>query len=370
MKDRLLCPLLGLTLALSGCSPSAPPSPPASPSPLADNLAPRLASGAISQAEKGDPAHAQAFVLLANTSQTPKVVEGALEGMSLTYSNFPKSGQKRRIDDAYVATVLKQLTSSDKVIRHWAIQCAAMSQTGDSNVKLRQALQVVAARDPEIVARAEAVDALSLGDSWPTEESVVKTISEATKDEPVVASLALFHLKERAREVVGLQALTATLQALLGSPDPGVRGRAARLLVEGTAEGEKASRAKLLEPLLADPHPFVRSEAALALGHLGYLPSAARILPLLEDHAVSSYELSYKNLLGEESRLPHQASPLNRVDDAALTALQQLSQGLPRAPFSYGTLNPNDLEASLDKEVQRAQAWFDRNKKALSAPKP
>lgn len=169
---------------------------------------------------------------------------------------------------------------------------------------------------------------------------------------------------------MGLGTLRPTLQALLNSPDPGVRGRAARLLVEGTTQGEKASRAKILEPLLADPHPFVRSEAALALGQLGYLPVAARILPLLEDNASSSYDLNYKNLLGEESRLTHQASPLNRVDDAALLTLQQLSSKLPKARFSYGAVDPNDLEGSIDKEAQRAQAWFDANRKALSAPTP
>lgn len=377
MTRRLLPALLGLALAVCGCGrPAGPSSPPlsssSSPSPsagsLADSLEPRLAAGAISQAEKGNADYAEAFVLLANTGQTPKVVEGALEGMSLTYSNFSKSGEKRPIDDAYVATVLKQLLSPDKVVRHWAIQCAALAQTGEANVRLGQALQVLAERDEEAVARAEAVDALALDDSWPEDQEIVRTFRAAAQDEPVVASLALFHLRERARELGDPDAFLPALTKLLGSSDPGVRGRAARLLVEGATEAEKAVRAAALEPLLTDPHPFVRSQAALALGDLGYLPSAARLLPLLEDHAGSGYELSYKNLLGEESRLPHQASPLGRVDDAALLALQQLSSALPKARFSYGAVDPNDLEDAIDKQAQRAQAWFDANKKALSAP--
>ncbi|MFA5505580.1 MAG: HEAT repeat domain-containing protein [Vulcanimicrobiota bacterium] len=385
-----------LAFALAGCTQTPPDPTAATPTPVASTvavtatatpistpeqatfsaeieaqataLAPKLLDSSSASAELRKQENGPAFVYLASSSDDPALLAVALQGMKETYSTFAGSKDKNPVDETYIAALLRNLDHSEKPVLYWALKAAQTTQLRDADYpQVAAKLNEIARNHSEIGARLEAIESLtSGGGEWNKSEDTLKTMAEALKAEPALASTAMFRM---AHKSLGYQSeLQPVLVSLLDHQDPGVRGRALSLVLVNVPEAEKQGLVEKVQGLLSDPHPFVRSQAASALAAArNNLQSVPKLMPLLADQAKNTYDISYPNLLGQTSRVHHDGSAWSRVDDATLNSLQRISGSMGQdKKFDYGKVNPKTSAEDIAREVTRAKEWFEKNKAEFS----
>lgn len=169
--------------------------------------------------------------------------------------------------------------------------------------------------------------------------------------------------------------------------DPGVRGRALRLLASrarrrvpawpprGAGWGPQNGVAiltsldqpayvpvSLWDATLArawaarvDPHPYVRAEACEALARLGYIQAIHGLMQLVDDQQSSQYELEGFTLEdGKLGKLRHEIPGRSFVSESALHAIQTLSAGQLRLE----PIDPTQPAVSARTNLQRVRSWY------------
>jgi hypothetical protein len=401
MKKVFLGGVLAVALWCNGCapkadSPSASSSPssagtgvPASPNAVAPpgagesvsfseevkaqaaSLQPQLQDSSALYKVTGVKENGPAFVYLASTSEDPKIAAAAFQGMSETYTTYEKSTDKNQVDAAYLAALRKGLASTDKPTLYWALKAAATTQRDDAqDAEITKILNDIARNHAELGARYEALQALSTGSRWQQNEETAETFLQALSKEPLLASLALFRWDGKAGFSSKKEQLHAAILPLLEHADPGVRGRALLVVTETVPADQKSELAGKLEAMLQDQHAYVRSMAAKSLADMRHLSSAARLMPLLDDKANNTYDITYDTLLGQSGTAHHDGGPWSRVDDSTLIALHLMSNQLPEGKrLEYPKINSGSVDADIATEVEKTRAWFKANEQELASKK-
>lgn len=333
---------------------------------LAEQLGQKIADGKLEYKEKNEKSNGPGFLYLASTSEDPKVLAEALDGMSKTYSSYTRSDKRNPVDEAYVATVSKHLASEDKAVRYWALQAAGQALIENPDSGPIASLNKIASDDKELGARYEALESLAKNRDWDKSDETVQVFLKALEDEPAVISIALFRLEGKVRSISSKEEFASRTRALLKHQDPGVRGRATKISTQVVADDGQAELASELEGMLKDENAFVRSEAAEALAHLRHLSSTEKIVALLDDHEKNTYDIKFDNLLGRKDTVHHDGSAWSRVDDSALHALETMSVRLGDKKFTYAKIDYKKVDEDIAREVKRAKDWFKANQAELA----
>jgi hypothetical protein len=226
-------------------------------------------------------------------------------------------------------------------------------------------------------------------------------IQRLDSQQPQLISAALAGLLRSAEPEQNAELRRRALE-LTAHGDPGVRGRALRLLASlarrsvpawparGTGWGPRhgvAVRTSLHQPAYVpvslweatlarawaariDPHPYVRAEACEALARLGYIQAIHGLVRLVDDQQPSRYELEGFALEdGRPGKLRHEIPDRSLVADSALHAIETLSAGQLRLE----PIDPRQPAASASGNAQRVRTWYTqhaRDRVPLPSPEP
>lgn len=305
------------------------------------------------------------YLAIASTSEDPNAVVAALKAVIQTYSNRPDSKSRNFADDDYKKMIAKHLASKDARVKHWAIQAspAALGENPDPEV-LGQLVKFMT--DAEIEGqRHDAIDVLNGMNDYTKDAKVAEALFKALDDpHAAVVSESLFRLGGRSYGISDKAKFRDKAIELVNHMDPGVRGRALNL-VGHLGRGKEASITPLLVKALKDPHPYVRSEAIGALAQIKSLESIPEMMPLLDDPERNTYDIKFKNLLGDTDSVHHDGSAWSRVDDAVLRGLATMTFSLKDKKFEYGKIEGKTKEQDIAREVGLAKEWFKANKGSL-----
>jgi HEAT repeat protein len=240
------------------------------------------------------------LVLAAGKSSDPRLVAAALEQAAVA------EDRRWRLHPEAGPIILTHLASADAAVRAAAVdasrqlmieerveQTATRAWISAGHQEVKGSLCRIATDDPLAPTRVRAIQALSHLYNHADDPQVAAALFAALSDgDAAVVSTALGRLVDEGYRLPHRPRFVEAATRLLGHADPGVRGRAA-LLLAGVARAERvgASAAAAIEPLLADPHPFVRAAAATAIARLGATGALAKLLPLLDDPGEARYEL-------------------------------------------------------------------------------
>lgn len=388
MKKTLLIMITGAALAC-GCAQSAPPtaSPTAAASPVVSG-SPSVEATSAPAAEVSEEVKKKAeeilagrkndrfdykqmsvkengpvFIYLATTSDDPKVVTQALEGMKKTHRSDKESEKMNLAGEAYDAAIIKCLGSSDKTILHYALKSSSKALGDTPNAKVVEMIVDIAQNHKEVGARHEAVDALSSVKDFEKDSALADVFIKAMKDDAPVASLALFRRQFGFSRGDKSEVYKTTVVELLEHADPGVRGRALIALAELYSDDKELILSKS-EAMLKDENPFVRSSALSALSRIKGPKAIDLIITLVDDAEKNTYDIKYQNLLGQSDSVHHDGSAWSTVNDAALSALKSATYSLPEAErFVYDKINYKTVEADIAKQAKKAKAWHAEYKK-------
>ncbi|MCA9494933.1 MAG: HEAT repeat domain-containing protein, partial [Myxococcales bacterium] len=186
-------------------------------------------------------------------------------------------------------------------------------------------------------------------------------------EDPYVVSEALRLIRYRTAGLSDPSAFREAAMARTSDIDPGIRGRAALLLARLAPE-DPAVRARLIE-LAADPHGYTRAAAAEALGELEW-PSASHVLiGLVDDHAKAVWDMNpFERLDGSTEVLHHSGSSFERVDDAALRALQRATASLGDEAYAYREVSLRYLDLDIIAAGRDAKRWYEAHAEAIPRP--
>ncbi len=255
--------------------------------------------------------------------------------------------------------LLAVLESPRAEVQAAAIATAGAAIASDSSATAtRAALLGLARAHPALGARFAAQEALA---ALPPAPDTGRLLVDALGDSAtVLVASALLRLSGRVHALAERDAVRAACARLSDHTDPGVRGAALALrsqLVTGAES--RAALGRDLDASLSDPHPYVRSQAALAVGRLRRKASLEKLMELVRDSADNAYRLDGFTLLdGSPGALEFPGSTWRRVDDAALEALSYLSLALAE-PFSYGDVRADQVERDIARQVMLAELWYE-----------
>jgi HEAT repeat protein len=334
----------------------------------AQGLAQKIKAGTLGFKERTAKENAPLFLHLAQDSQDPELVAGALQGMGQSWTWNPRLAQKRLVEPRYHAVVLRRLDDKHGPTLGRAMEAALNSVAGDEpDAGIMAKLAALAAPDQPPAQRYAALDTLGRARHFQKHEAATRAFLQALDaPEPWLVSSALFRLPFVAHDLREREGFYAKARALMGHDDPGVRGRAALLAAATAPDADKAEVAQGLLKLLDDADPYVASCAASALGRTGELKHVPRLLKLLDDKRRNVYDQrDFTRLTGEKGWVHHEGSPWARVDDAALQALQNLTWSLGERRFVYRKVAHATLEQDLGGAANDARQWYAQHKKSL-----
>jgi hypothetical protein len=324
----------------------------------ARQLAGKLRGGRFPGDVIRDPANAKLFLYLAATSEEPELIVAALQAMKMAYTLRAGPRALAHADDDYAAVVAAYLRSDNTKIQAQAIEAAAHSVRGPKPSRpVIDELVVIGTSHAHPGARAQAVALVQLVKDFAKDPKIAAALLQALDDkEAYVVSRALEGLRTWAANLPTQDRFLAKARQLIAHDNSAVRGRAAELA--GRLGADTQGLVEQLVPLLDEKDPFVRSSAALALGHLGHLPSAHRIVKLLSDKEDNTYVFCcYTSLAGRKTRVAHRGSTWPQVRDAAINALARLSTRTEER-FMPAQVDRDDVDGSLAKNAKTAKAWY------------
>lgn len=246
-----------------------------------------------------------------------------------------------------------------------ALASALLPDEPDGSMLARRVADLVAHGSP--AARFDALQALDRT-TWTQDPELTRAYLDAlAADEPFVVSEALRLVRYRTAGLVDPDAFREAAMGLSSDIDPGIRGRAARVLARLAPE-DPAVRARLIE-LLGDEHPYTRAAAAEALGELEWPSAAHPLMALVEDHAKAAWDMNAFERLDGRTEVPHHTgSPFERVDDAALRALQRATTSLGEEGFHYREVSLRYLDLDVIAAGRDAKRWYEAH--AGTIPRP
>jgi hypothetical protein len=218
--------------------------------------------------------------------------------------------------------------------------------------------------------RYEALEALDTY-TWTTDPVASDAMLHALVDDaPPVVSEALERARYRAAGIEQPLPWLATARfAARAHLDPGIRGRAA-LLMARLAPDDPSVRQQLRE-MLHDEHPYTRSAVAAAIATTGDLSAVHDLMTLVDDESPNGWlMLPWDAPSGRKRRQLHVGSHLERVDDAALRALEELTESMGEEGFRYREVQLKYLKLDLIAARRDAEAWYEAHRDELpSSPR-
>jgi hypothetical protein len=300
--------------------------------------------------------HGPTFVWLAGRHERSAVVAASL---------FAAAGCVAEVDPTDLAAVAtRALESPDPMVLLSAFRAAeAVIVDLPPSDPLILAL-VGRTGDPNPVVVYEALTVLDKR-VWTDEPLIAAAFLRALDaDEAWLVTEALRRLRYRAKGLADPAPFVQTCLRLTGELDPGIRGRAALALARLAPE-EPNVRDTLLR-MLDDPHGFARSAAGEALGDMAYLPAIHAILPRIDDPSRNTWDMLKFTRLDGTSEVPHHVgSHFERVDDAWLRALVQLSEPLGDEAFVYREVNLRWRDLDIIAATRDAKKWYTEHQASI-----
>lgn len=334
----------------------------------AEALKPQAKNGGFPSAERKKDENALIFLVLAAENGDAGVTAAALDGMSETWGANEKSKATHKVDADYVAVVRAHLDSADNVVRARAIMAAKkvlLSPAPDAGVVDK--LADIGANDANPSARFAVLDILWDKPDWEKDAKLAGVyLGALSAKEPYLVSEALFRM-EHDSALVNKAEVQPKVEGLLADADPGVRGRAALVLMSiARTDEERAAAVVKITPLLSDPHAYTRAAAAGALGRSKSTAVVASLMPLLDDKADHTYDIKdWTELDGNAGRVHHDASAWSRVDEAALSAIKFVTSSKGADKYEMRKIESKTSDADIDAAVVECKAWYEAHKGAL-----
>ena len=181
-------------------------------------------------------------------------------------------------------------------------------------------------------------------------------------DDTYLVSSALFRWESGIFSATDRERVMGTAKGLLTHTDAGIRGRSINVLTRGARSAEeKEEYGTLIEKMLDDKHPFVRSIAARAMGSMKRTSALPRMMELLDDTEKNTYDIKgFKKLDGTNGSVHHDGSAWSRVDDAVLSSIKAMSWSI-KPKFEYD-INYKTKDKDMAKAVKDAKSWYDKVK--------
>lgn len=305
------------------------------------------------------------YLAIASTSTDDDTIVAALKAVRETYIGKESVKSKNFAGDDYKAMILKHLASENPKVKHWAIHASGPALGDNPDPKVVEQITIFMTEGTVEGQRHDAIDVINRMKDYTKNPQVAEALFKALGDKhPAVVSEALFRLNSKS---YGLQDKAKFLDKaveLASDKDPGVRGRAIEF-AGSLARGSEEKVTPLFVKALKDPHPYVRSEAASALGRIKSLKSIPEMMPLVDDSEKNTYDIKFKNLLGNNDRVHHDGSAWSRVDDAVLYTIGSMTYSLKDKQFKYGKIVGKTKDQDIAREVGRVKEWFAANKGSL-----
>ena len=315
--------------------------------------------------------NAKLFVYLAAKSDKPDTIQAALRAMQKTHtSGRGRKRAGRSVDADYGTVVAHHLGAKNEKVFSAALGAAShaiASSPPDPRV-LDQVLKVARSHAVD-GARISAINVLTRIPHYRQNPRIASVLLQVLNDKsPAVLSHALYQLYQSGvAELAQKPAFEKATRSLMKHPDPGVRGRAARLIVELAPKSVEVR--DLVRAMLEDKHPYPRSIAAHALAALPDVAAIHLLVPKLKDMARNNHHIPYTKLGGKKSAVPHGARN-ETVHDPCAVAIQSLSKKLGN-PWKRASRKHE--KAARDQNLASANAWYAKHKgeiPALDAPWP
>lgn len=305
--------------------------------------------------------HADTFVWLAARHEDPIVVSAALTAAG----GCPE--QVDRGDLVRVATDALGDADNPKVLLA-AIRAAEVVIVDVPPTDPLIARLVARSTDPRPEVRYEVITVLDKR-AWSQEPMIAVAFMGAlhADEAPWLVTEALRRLRYRAKGLTDPTPFVTTCLMLSGDLDPGIRGRAAQALARLAPEDPNVQ--DTLMRMLDDPHGFTRSAVAEALGDMKYVPAIHAILPRLDDPAKNTWDmLPFTRMDGTREVPHHVGSHFERVDDAYLRALVQLSEPLGERAFVYREVNLRWRDLDIIAATRDAKKWYTEQQATIPDP--
>lgn|GEM_PF-1510235 len=292
--------------------------------------------------------NAKLFMYLAGTSDEQDVVLAALDAVQAAYSS--RSSKKEAPDRDLERVLRKHLASADPARAQAAFAAARIPLMAEqAGGELLGELVRIAETGPTPGLRWLALEALNLLPPDRRSPAVLESFLHASAEEPGLAVLALLGLSASDRSLRAApelrQAALGRAQALAAAQDPGVRGTALQVLVEldpqALGKGSTLARAAL-----TDPHPYVRAQAAWALGRpfIGDEGDIHLLMPLTRDLAEARAVVhGPRGLDGNELETSRKVHGGRFVAEVALLAVKALALRLLPAPTDPNAPVPSEV---------------------------
>jgi len=314
-------------------------------------------------------ANAPLFLYLAASSDDPKIIAASLKAMASAFASADSKRGANRAGREYAKVVAAHLKSKDPAVVAAAIRASRRALAGKRppNALVGQ-LVALAERDPQIGTRIEALQALRQVSHFQRRKDADSALLAALKHEsPALQSTGLsLAAFRKARELRDKPAFLEQARALMKSPDPGVRGRAAVLAAYlGRYQAEVYEE---VAAMLEDEHPCARSYAVTAFSRFSQPGAIHRLIKLVDDMAVDQYDTKYKSAAGKDAAVHHNHKQTT-VHDRVISALTQLSSQLD-AKFEPAPPGKEDAETSRKANAAAAKAWYAKNKAKLPKDEP
>lgn len=299
------------------------------------------------------------FLWLAATSKDPNVIAAALDGMQRTYANRPNK-RYLPVDNDYVKVISYRFgTDNDLVLKRCFDASSKVLSGRYARPELVKRVLEITNKQNRPAVEFAALDALyNIPDRLQTDAVKKLYVGALDSGKPFLISNALWRLSLMHPKFS--EDLRARAEKLANNADPGVRGRALDLMSSLWTRDKKTIEVALQK--LTDKNAFVRSEACDTLASAGYKPAIHKIAPLLSDKAPNTYDIrGFPTLDGSHGWLHHDGSAWSRVYDAAMRAIERLSQ----RKWTMPPIRARHAQADLDKAAQSAKAWYAKNKASI-----
>jgi len=347
-------PALSLLLVTLGCAPQPEPT---LDRPLDEGdraAATRFATALASDEPPGVvcSTHHTWLVHVAATTDDPALAAASLKGLAGCAEDWHEPDVRRALarwwDDPPIPIAAGLVAVS-----------AGLVVAAEPDDPVVEGLVRLATEHDEVPVRLAALDQLDRR-PWGRENRVASAFVDALLVErrPVLTATALHALRFEAPEVhfAVRPRLQAGATLALRDIDPGIRGRSARALARLAPHDPRVVTE--IRALLLDEHPFTRAAAAKALADVGDETFVHDLVPLLDDHESTEWRSRpYLRLDGTSDRVRFVASPHERVDEAALIALERLTADLAE-PYVIRSIDPTYADLDILSASREARAWY------------
>ena len=318
-----------------------------------------------------DKSDAKLLTHLAETSDDPRVVEASLEAISSTYA--ARSTRKPGPDADLERVLVKHVHAERPTTALAALTAARIALMAEQPREgVTRAIAELAAPEKPAARRYAALDALNLLRPDRRDAHVLTAFERALDaKEPHLVSLALLAVSQSGPSLAlapeaNRARFAERVVALLGHYDPGVRGRALFALAEVASLTAASTRFGAGKRGLADREPYVRAQSADLLARCRESAALHLLIEHVADLTPARYELrGWTQLDGKPGLLVHELPGRKRVAEAALFAMQSLSESLDGSPALTLQLGRQPTDEVVLQNAEFARAWYRANQRSI-----